>query len=67
MGGFDFFRQTIPASKEIWMQQEKERQFVLSRLILLADSLSLVAMWAALGFGGCKCQRNPRQSIYHYQ
>jgi hypothetical protein len=28
MGGFDFFKVMISASKEIWMQQEKQTQFL---------------------------------------
>jgi hypothetical protein len=64
MGGFNFFKQKITVSKEIWIQQEKP---VLPRLILLAESLPLVAVMEALSFGGCKCQRNARQSIYNFQ
>jgi hypothetical protein len=46
MGGFDFFKVMISASKEIWMQQEKQTQFLLSHLILLAKSLPLVTLMA---------------------
>jgi hypothetical protein len=46
VGGSNFFNHTISASKEIWTQQEKQSMFVLSRLILLADSLPSVAMVA---------------------
>jgi hypothetical protein len=63
MGGFDFSKQTISASKEIWIQQEKQTQFLLSRLILLAESLPLVTLMADLRFGVYKWQRNARQSL----
>jgi WD40 repeat protein len=62
-GGFDFFKQTILAFKEIWMQQEKQRQFLRSRLILRAESLPLVTVRAGLSFGGCKYQCHTRQYI----
>jgi hypothetical protein len=60
-GEFDFFKHAIWKFKETLIQEEKRwlcYQSGLSRSILLADSLPLVARMADLSFGVYKCLRS---------